>query len=195
MNYIIALPRSGTKFIAQVFNDLGIPSAHEVRNFSAKSQPVVKADWRAASRTFSSLDKVVHQVRNPLHVLQSLVTTSAIRGGFGRNEMSAIDIKLTGDSLLDSMQMYYNWNKVCESKTAFRYQIESIQPNSEQLKNLLTYLDLPVDQLHFNTSTNTNTRVSDSKYIDNITYDLLKSRSVEYCDLIYNMAKEYGYEA
>jgi len=185
MNYIVALPRSGTKYITTVLNDVGVTAAHE-----KKISKGVEIDWKNAVCKFKPTDIILHQVRNPLDVISSLSTISF--AGHGGLILKHVPNCKTS-SLLNFMKFYYHWNEYCESKSMFTYKIEDM--NSELLEKIISLFQIKntvhLDQFA-NIPTTVNTRKTKKTY-KKVTWIDLKECSEEYYNLIQDQAKKYGY--
>jgi len=188
MNSVIALPRSGTKYITSVLNTIGIPSVHE-----QNKKGYVVIDWKNGIRKPKPKDNVVHQVRHPLLVLKSLPTINwRIWDGIIRQGVP----DMSNEMMLKSMMFYYHWNEHCERNSSYTYCIENLSPDI--LKTISNEFDIDItDNLIDKFSTvnvQMNTRHTRKTYNNNINWEMLKSCSVKYYDLIRTQISKYGYE-
>jgi hypothetical protein len=128
--------RCGTAYTAQVLNLIGIPCGHgwvyspqNVRRYP-EIELLGDASPLAAPfvRDFNGL--VLHQVRNPLKVIGSLLSSTLFqhpRASGSEGESLALHFAFTGDLLSDAMRYYTDWNTRCERHNNYlRYRIEDL---------------------------------------------------------------------
>lgn len=124
--------RSGTGYISELLRASGVPCGHEqvFTCVGRERRPFLLADasWMAAAE-LPIRWPVLHQVRNPLDVINSLVgirffsdrTDSPYRRFARRHETGLI-----GDEVHDAMVWYVAWNERIEPHATFRYRIEDM---------------------------------------------------------------------
>ena len=119
---VLACPRSGTGYMAAVLNQLGVRAGQE-RLFADGT-----VDWRQVPRNLTRFDLILHQVRNPLRVIESLTT---VAGGRGMRYLWQCLRRLpggriaTGDWIADGARIWYDWNKLAEPRAVCTYRVEN----------------------------------------------------------------------
>lgn len=199
LKFIVAgTGRCGTAYIAQVLTRIGIPCGHEwvyapehcysnidiLGDSSAQAVPFIPE--------FNGL--VLHQTRDPLKVIGSLVSFKLFddpRFHGPAGEFIARHFQMTGNVLEDSMRYYVEWNERCETaKDYFRYRIEDL--DHRLLRVIADRIGVPVEESRIVTALdrvpkNVNTRFS-AKAIR--WRDLPEGRIKD--DLM-SMSRRYGY--
>lgn len=195
---IVGCPRSGTKYISQVFKKAGLSSTHE----NDKGKDVV-VGWRYAAsgkafcyhfrhicRFYTEFTQVWHQVRNPVKVLRSLPAL-----GDYRNWAHIVDSRLgLGDrrSLEYGMQFWLSWTRRCDDMCDWRYRVEDVQDGSKVWRKMCKRLDLgeqglpPVSQRN-------NTRVKHKRY-RSVTLADMRAADPGLAGKVIRRAKKYGYD-
>lgn len=126
--------RSGSRWIAEVFSELGLTCGHEFQ-FTAKFRPRWAPNYIGESSWVSVpfLDMLpcpkFHQVRNPLDVVNSLAGTSYLtatdRSKYGQFQREFANLHPT-NYLLASMQFWVQWNRRIEDRALRRWRLEDL---------------------------------------------------------------------
>jgi hypothetical protein len=138
--YVIAgTGQCGTTYAARVLQEAGIRCGHEeifspsgyVRSFRLSGD----ASYFAVLYLPDYRGKVVHLVRNPVHVVRSLVGTGLLSHTEWRwvNPLLTY-FDVTGDPVLDAMRFYLRWNRMIEPYADLRVRIEDFD---QELPNVL----------------------------------------------------------
>lgn len=123
--------RCGTGYMAQVLTDLGVPCGHEQvwTDQGVRPQPQLAGDasWMAIPDLDSYRGTVIHLVRNPLDVINSLVgikffSDPATHGDHHRFAAGMVD--MSGDDLQDAMRWWLLVNLQAEQHADLTVPIE-----------------------------------------------------------------------
>ena len=130
---IVGTGRSGSGFISKALRAAGIDCGHEEwwGPTPQRGRPGLQGDssWLAVPELDVFDGPVLHQVRDPLDVVRSLVGirmfSDNAHGAF-RWFMFAHQPGLTGDDVADAMRWYVEWNRRCEAHAVLRYRVEDV---------------------------------------------------------------------
>jgi hypothetical protein len=199
LKFIVAgTGRCGTAYIAQVLTHLGVPCGHEWVYAPEKCYTDIDILGDSSAQAVPFIPQfdglVLHQTRDPLKVIGSLVSfklfdNPQFHGPAG--EFIARHFHMTGNVLEDSMRYYVEWNERCEAaRNYFRYRIEDL--DFQLLRSIVDRIGVDVDDRRIvaaldRVPKNVNTRYS-AKALS--WRDLPKGRIKN--DLI-NISKRYGY--
>ena len=137
---VLATPRSGTAFIARYLTGIGIACTHEgyftpegptLRNRDRRFGTRGDASWMAVPFA-EGLDMVrLHQVREPLAVVRSLVKTGhfepSLRERYRRyTDFIARHFEVSEDPVDSALRFYLEWNKRAEAAAQLRYRVEDL---------------------------------------------------------------------
>lgn len=177
---ILGCPRSGTKFISEIFNINGIQIGHEkMGSFGISSWCLVSGDdkvchgpsYEKVLNIFGNNSLIYHQVRNPLQTISSLTTISKKSFDFVKNYIP-MDSK---ESLnLKCMKFWYYWNLMAEKLTTNRYRIEDVDFLLPNFKGL-------------------NQKNINSRRHVNLNWDDLRMENEELANNIKVLSERYGY--
>lgn len=107
--------RSGTRYIKDALALAGVDVGHEAQG------PVGIVDWHKAIDV-SGYEIILHQVRNPLRVVESCHTITSESWGFIYEHENRIK---RSDSLLVSCMKYWlYWNELAENVSSVTYRVE-----------------------------------------------------------------------
>ncbi len=134
---LVGSGRSGTRYAATVFSQLGMPCGHEAVFGWRQEVPanlVGDASFCAVPYLGSSAKPraVFHQVRHPLAVLRSIIATGffADPGQFSPHleliERSLPEIKRRQTPLAKAMYFIVRWNRMCEPFAHLRWRVEAL---------------------------------------------------------------------
>ena len=133
---IIGCGRSGTKFISKLFQEFNIDIRHESlrKNGISSWLLVPNTSKRLLGPSYKNVSilkmPIMHQVRNPLHVISSMQTASQVSWIFISKFIPIIE----NDSLtLKCMKYWYYWNILAEEKAVYIYRIENIENEIEKI--------------------------------------------------------------
>ena len=118
---LTGVPRSGLGFIAAVMSQSGIPSTHnKVFDGEGWEWQRIEASWKAAQ--YLPLDaRIVHVVRHPLAVIQSILAHGII-------DECDIPISLPANETEAAMHLYLEWNRMIEPWAEQFIRIEELAP-------------------------------------------------------------------
>ena len=134
-----------------------------------------------------SFDNIWHQIRNPLKNIGSMCTHNRwIFDTIGK----ILNIKFENNVLHNSMLLWYEYNRFCESKAKLTYKVEDMIPNSPisaEFDNFWNY------KLDYSLTTNYHTRTSFGTY-KTLTYKDLYNVDKLLAEKIIEYAKTHGYK-
>lgn len=131
---VVGTGRCGTTYTAQLLQRAGIPVDHEVVFTEKGPQPAGNlegdASWMAVPYLAGFEGSILHQVREPLAVIDSLLDLGLFASVFAdeihrpwRRFLEAHFV-LCGDPVVDAMRFYVQWNERCEQHADLRIRIE-----------------------------------------------------------------------
>jgi hypothetical protein len=143
---IVSTGRAGSKYVANLLSELGVACGHErvYTPLGPRYKFLVRGDssWLAVPYLAEYQGIVLHQVRNPLSVIASLLSIGFFSRDINRfTDFSRRYFTPTGDELVDCMNWYTEWNSRCEKYATIRYKIEDIQ---NELPKIFLALGKPV---------------------------------------------------
>lgn len=135
---VVGTGRCGTTFTATALQRAGIAVDHEAVFTKAGPQQVTNLEgdvsWMAVPYLARFQGAVLHQVREPLAVIDSLLDLGLFASPFTdeihrpwRNFLEQ-HFSLCGDPLTDAMRFYVQWNERCETHASLRLRIEDQSP-------------------------------------------------------------------
>lgn len=144
---VVGTPRSGTGFTSKLFNALGVPCGHE-QYFTTSQQTILDSNfelfgdssWLAAPflQALPPNTRILHQVRNPLATIDSLLFTGHLQLDLKANPYIDFIKRHTPfpSSLLTPLEravyFWWYWNRLIEMGSAgkpyHRYQLETLNP-------------------------------------------------------------------
>lgn len=173
---IKAYPRSGTRYITKVLNEVGVVVGHE----ELKKDGIVSW-WHDNIQA----DFLLHQTRNPLFAISSLSL------GVTSNSKKTIKSWLGGTSwnsnLEMAMKLYeYQHINIAKLKPVIRYQVENIP--WDEIKEIIS---IPKDKAFPNSiSKKDHSRNYDYKVYS---WEELSKVNEPLSERLYNIYREYGY--
>lgn len=183
---ITGTPRAGIRYISYVCDSLELDVPHEVE-FGENGI----ASWKGVAGKYdvtNKVDHVLHQVRNPLHVISSLHTL--MENSF-RTINDVVDIDFWNKDLtVKCIKTYIYWNKLIEKKACWRYKIEELYNDDVWLK-WCEYMNVNPNIKKPNINKNANSRKHRKKYTPITWNDIFKygGLGIELNEL----AIKYGY--
>ena len=149
--------RSGTKYMSRVLRQAGLDIGHEWagRDGAVAAEWAIKTDrystWYAGERP--DFDVIVHQVREPLATIGSVLTISEESWRFiARHTLVTLEMPI----LERAARYWVQWNQLVEKKAQFTYRIENLEavwPKFQELLSVGSY-EAAISGI----PTNTNTR-------------------------------------
>ena len=131
---IIGTGRCGTGFVAAILTLCGYPTGHEVAH--SPSGPgklpekfIGEASWLAVPYVSEKTHKhIIHLVRNPWHVIRSLVAVRPFTQDTDYNRFARSHLPdMPEDDLGAAIHFYIEWNLLCEAVPgAARIRVEDI---------------------------------------------------------------------
>ena len=190
MVLIRTCPKSGTQYCARWFRALGYNFAHEDlkkdggvgwnMSFKGPGPPRCLDNYKLQYKDFKH---ILHQVRNPLHTIQSL-------GGMDHltiNNVQKIIGPLPKPRILRGAQFWLKWNQMCSNPAQFTYKVEDLKPNTEtthKIAKLMNFDPNQVKQMPKRLGGKHETRIIT---LNDITDTTLKNQIAE-------LATQYGYK-
>ena len=181
---VLACPRSGTGYMTAVLNKLGVRVGHE-RLFADGT-----VDWRQTPRRLTRFELILHQVRNPLRVIESLTT---VAGGRGMRYLWQCLCKrlpggciATGDWIADGAKIWYEWNRIAEPRAACTYRVEDMSTLLTVVLPRILGRELSADEVCRMKAVPTNTNARPHE-----------GRHCRWADMpadVIDMARRYGYK-
>jgi hypothetical protein len=224
ISYIVAsTPRSGTGYAAEVFSAMGMQCGHEkainpyVKEYSRASEGIWgDASWLAAP-FLSNCPKttvVLHQLRDPVKSLDSMMTRRQIRGKWKpgqespRGEYTNFLKKYVNDWESDEsaqerlVRFWVEWHTLIEESASsrglryFRYRIEDI--NENLLLSIADQVGATVSSEQVEKALSISTRVNHhagkAKRINPWAAQHLKSNKNAMAERLLSLSAGYGYD-
>lgn len=134
--------RSGTTYITELFDKVGIEIGHERRKkHGISSWHIVTNQWVALEKSFFSpklllmrSPLVLHQVRNPLKTIPSIATFNS-RSWKIISRYTSVTPK--DDPLVKAAKYYVEWNLMAERFAHYRYRIEDIATTFPKIMEMI----------------------------------------------------------
>lgn len=123
---VVGTGRSATQYASRLFKKLGIRCGHEnvfTRHglMDPRENIIGDSSWGAAPFLDEFHGVVLHQVRHPLSVFNSMM------GSPPADRRPYIDTKCPQE--IAAMRIYVGWNRMCEHGSPYvRYQVEELTP-------------------------------------------------------------------
>ena len=115
---VTGYPRSGTLHIATFLQKCGLSMPHE------KDGADGTVSWKRAIAS-NEYDRIVHQVRNPLHVLRSVHTFLPVSWNLLLKHSWPIPFPVEDDDFLTKgMWTWLCWNQLIEMVSDWRFRVE-----------------------------------------------------------------------
>lgn len=187
--YVLACPRSGTTYTAEVFQAAGIDVRHEVEGTAGK------ADWRAVVDRIPADAAVLHQIRHPLACITSMQTL-APRSFERLMTRTAIAGRTFGpDRRLEvCARAWLFYNLQCSAIADVSYRVESDQ----EWRDACASVGLPAiprDRVRVGLNTRMHVDLFSTYYQNPVTLDEIEDRAGRrIADAIARLATSYGYE-
>lgn len=183
--------RSGTGYIAKVLSRSGLNICHEELGCDGcSSWPLAVDDsyspW-GVSGSNVEFAHILHQVRNPLQVINSVCSTEPARSWeYIAKHIPEIDLR--EPLLLRAAKYWYYWNKKAEEKAEFTYRVEDI---ANAIGKIGDTIGVKLDENGYKrVSTFENSRAHD---VEISWGDLVEAVPKELLDNIRSLALHYGY--
>lgn len=130
---IVACPRSGTGYVAQVVNAAGVPCGHEsvfgLDGYGDWGTLRCDVSWLAAPLLPAESVRVAHQIRNPLRVVRSLV---GIRWGSSFREFAERNLPELAAAQSPTewaVRLWCGWVEMCERHAVATWRVEDLARN------------------------------------------------------------------
>lgn len=131
---VVGTGRCGTTYTAELLQRAGIPVDHKAVFTEKGPMPVERLEGDASWMAVPYLDRfsgaILHQVREPLAVIDSLLDLGLFASPFTDEihrpwrRFLESHFTLCGDPVLDAMRFYVQWNARCETHADLRIRIE-----------------------------------------------------------------------
>ena len=188
MILICGCGRSGTKYITQVLRKCGLDVGHE----KLGKDGIVSSLWTIDVDKYPpyhiqgpqpEFDIILHQVRNPLDTIGSLLTSLPESWEFNCRHTP---LKMSDPLPKRAAEYWYYWNLLAEKRAIWTYQVESLHYNWD---TFCAYLNLDVSyDLIKDIPRNVNTRKHQQ-----IDWDWLERATPEHYKDILRLVVRYGY--
>lgn len=126
--------RCGTVFIADAIDKMDVPCRHEYfygpDGFHKRIGVKGDVSWLAVPYLDGYKGRVIHVVRDPVKVINALVSARAFDTARLDNKYVGFVAKhfdLSGDQTLDAMRYYIEWNRRIEKHGTMRFRLEDIK--------------------------------------------------------------------
>ncbi|MES2119074.1 MAG: hypothetical protein V4513_00680 [Pseudomonadota bacterium] len=200
---IVGTGRSGTTFTAEYLNHIGIPCSHEkyftsegptLRNARRPFYSRGDASWMAVPYVTQMGIPVVHQIRNPIAVIRSLMRIQffdpAARDHHGEFIRFALrHFRATDDQLGNCIRWYIDWNRRCEDVSSFRFRVEDFDPAIAEIFAKLGYSPSP-DKADVSEQLNSRASPTGHNLSDKFEEEL---RAHRHFDELQELSEKYGY--
>lgn len=192
---IASTGHSGSGYISRVLRNYGIKCGHEAYYRFPWKLPKGNyegdSSWHVVAELKDYDGIVFHQVRNPLHVVNSLYKTFKISNSKRWKWRSRFIPSPTGDRLRDIMGMVASMNTTIANYSDYRYRVEDV--DKEIIRNICKLLHKQHDELKaakalYEVSTNYNSHHNTSIYPG---WDELPDSPQK--EMVMQQAKEYNY--
>lgn len=138
---VLATPRAGTAYAARYLTEIGIRCSHEayftpegplLRNRNRRFDTRGEVSWMAVPFASELRTPLLHQVREPIATVRSLVKTGhfepRLRERYRRYSRFIEQHFTPSDDPVDSaIRFYIAWNESAERHAQLRYRIEDIE--------------------------------------------------------------------
>jgi hypothetical protein len=189
---IVGCGRSGTKYTAKLFCDLGIGVGHERLGKEGIASWVLsgehgKSPWGPKMAELRGIPlKIAHQVRHPLKTISSVMTAKPRSWKF-----IAQNIACDRDRLLRrSMQYWLYWNELSEEKAGYTYPVEKLD---EGISELLRYCERSVENAQIEYALKHVSKKTNGRRHAEVSWADLRAEDRELSQKIENLAQKYGY--
>ena len=191
---IVGTGRCGTGYTAKVLTAGGIRCGHEEiyrgRRITKSWRLVGDASYLAVPHLDRYRGTVLHQVRDPVAVVRSLVGTRFFDRTDHYLEIVSRHLELTGDPVVDAMRYWIDWNERCERHADLTYRVEDLP---DRLPDVVARIDpgrteaVMAAAARISKSTNTRQRAEEIGSIGDLPDGDEKDRLVD-------LARHYGYD-
>jgi len=154
---IISAPRSGTTFIAEVLQAVGLDIPHECHGEDGAvgweyAVDRERTNW-GGKRSDRPFGAAFHQTREPLATITSLQTTwDCTWDWIGES------LPLPDDLLRRCMATYVGWHRLCDGVAPQQYRVEDVRNGTKTWVRLCEWLGLPAGTRCPDVPADTNTR-------------------------------------
>ena len=189
---ITALPHSGTKYTAMVFQAAGLDVRHEAIGGCG----TVGGDYALRPRSdfvehlgIPEDAVIIHQVRNPIRTIETLVMAGVISWLDFQPHLQQNNIDwnpLDEEPIIACMKLWIYFNEVAESLASMTYRVEAME---QRWPGILHHIGSPLMSFPRGIPTNTNQHMEKHKY----TWETLQNADAELCQEVMALASRYGY--
>jgi hypothetical protein len=171
---IIGCGRSGTTYISNIFQSVGIDIKHEKMGINGTS------DWHLTTKFIGNNYTILHQIRHPLKTMASMFT-APITTWKSINKYIPLTLKNT---LLDAMRYWYFWNLIAESRACFTYRVENLYNEWGTICSILGIGGAKYEEI---------SKTTNSRNHSELTWDELEKEDGLLTTAIHWLANKYGY--
>lgn len=187
---IIGCGRSGTTYAAEALSRLGLNIGHERDAEDGIASWYMTVDdqppFDLAPRNHYSFDYIVHQVRNPLHVIASLYTLHPDSWAYICKHLPQIDA--ADDALLIKAAKYwYYWNLIAEQRARYTYRVEDFEQAAPRIIDQIGIGSFDAQALH------QQSKSTNSRPYAKITLAEIARHDQWLFDQVVGLARRYGY--
>lgn len=185
MFVVLACSRSGTKYAAKFYRRLGFDFNHEKIGEDGGVGWNVSLPGCVADDDF---DVVLHQVRNPVNVIQSLPTHNKCMWGVLSRHLGPFH----KEKLIRCVQYWVAMNRNCEARAQMTYRVEDLKKGTETVKRLSGLLGFDSNAVP-EMGTRVNSRRNRKRQYIKLRFSRVREFSGELYDELCDMMCRYGY--
>lgn len=189
--------RSGSGYIAAVLSAAGLRcgheqwwNPHEAHNYALMGD----SSWMILPELERYVGLVLHQVRNPLHVVASFAASPEHEPYRGLRHECLGRLRWAGDPLREAMQIVLEWNSLIEERVpaAGRWRVEDVNPELVQWVGECLGVLVGYDSAEAACASVEATHNEHNGGVLVLSWDELPQSHLT--DSLYAMARRYGYE-
>lgn len=205
---VVGTPRSGTSFVAESLRNLGLRVAHEMPDFKeydfdapddalvswwfAGDAPYPEYAGPGLPKRHYNFDRVVHVVRDPVKVMQSVTTMCPTSYAFIQKKANLSSALVRKEPMRYAALFWLRWNKMAGRKADVRLRIEDQDAHS--LCQACGF-NWECEGLVSTAPDTTNTRRHHKRYLDNVTHASIQDAlSKKEAKEFFELAQRYGYK-
>jgi hypothetical protein len=183
---ILACPRSATRYITHILQLISLQIEHEIIGEYGCVTPYLLYDnpWYPSLQSYH-FTNIFHQIRHPLHVIESLVLNMSPEWWQWQEQYTFIHYTPYA-TLYNACEFYIRWNEIIQSyNPTLIYRIEDLQNVWKDICKIVHLSqDTPIPQVSLKYGSNLNTQ-GDLQY---------KDLGIFWGTKIKNIALTYGYK-
>ena len=148
MFIVAATPRSGTAYASKVFRSAGIDVGHEVYGMDGISSWLHLYDidyipWLSKPSVAQKYDAILHQVRDPLKSVSSMMTSSKPAVDIMRSIAGDPEAKHNKSELSLIMHFWFAMNEMINGRADYWYRVEDMEESWPKILKVIGQKDRP----------------------------------------------------